>query len=176
MGKGRGLALYPQELDVGGHLHDFIGSEQIAAREVVAEAGVITGLAALGLEPGGFLADHLAQPFGRFKIIHPENLLHSRIGDEGICAFAVEVLELAHILQDRPDLQSIARHQTRRAVYGLQTAQGSKFTEQGRVGAFRLPMALRGAVGAAERSLSGREGALASASDLMPRLDALEDL
>lgn len=76
-------ALDAQELAIRWELHDFIWGEQIAAREVVAEAGAVTGLEAVGLEPGGFLADHLAQPFGRLEIIHTEDLLHPGIGNEG---------------------------------------------------------------------------------------------
>ena len=62
--------------------------QQIAARKVVREAGAIAGLEAVGLEPGSFLTDHLAQPFGGFKVIDPEDLLHPGIGNEGASAFA----------------------------------------------------------------------------------------
>ena len=119
---GGGLTLHAQELVFRAELHDFIGGEQIAAREVVAEAGAITGFEAVGLESGGFLTDHLAQPLGCLKIIHSEDLLHPGIGNECARAFAVEVLELAHILQNGPELQPIARHQPHGALHGLQTA------------------------------------------------------
>ena len=121
MGQRRGLALNTEKLQPRRHLHDFIGGEKIAAREVVGEAGIVTRLVAVGLEPGGFLADHLAQPFGRFKIIDPEDLLHPGIGDEGASTFAVEIAELAHILQDGPELEAIARHQAHGALYSFQT-------------------------------------------------------
>ena len=62
-----------------------------------------------GLIAGGFLSHHLAQPFRRLKIIHPKDLLHPGIGDEGSRPFAVEVLELAHVLQNRPELKPMAR-------------------------------------------------------------------
>lgn len=41
----------------------------------------------VGISPGfktdGFLSHRLAQPFGRLKIIHPEHLLHTGVGNEG---------------------------------------------------------------------------------------------
>ena len=105
----RGLSLNPQELVFRAKLHDFIRGQQIASGEVVADAGRITRPVAFGLIAGGFLSHHLAQPFRRPKIIHPKDLLHPGIGDEGARPFAVEVLELAHILQDRPELKPMAR-------------------------------------------------------------------
>ena len=156
MRDGGGLPLDANELAIRRKLHDFIGGQQIAASEVVREAGTITGLEAVGLEPGGFLADHLAQPLGRLEVIHPEDLLHPGIGDEGASAFAIAVLELALgsarsaakrstgafpgsclTLQDRPELKPVACHQPHGALYGLQTAQGGKFIDQESAGALR---------------------------------------
>ncbi len=145
---GGGLTLHAQELVFRAELHDFIGGQQIAAREVVAEAGAVTGFEAVSLEPGSFLADHLAQPLRGFKIIHPEDLLHPGIGNERRRALAVEVLELAHVLQDRPELQPIARHQPHGALHGLQTAQSGKLVQQeqrGRLEALCAPLSACGA-------------------------------
>ena len=94
-------------------------SEGIARREAVC------------LESGNFLADHLTQPLGRLEVVPPKYLLHPGIGDEGASAVAIEVLELAHVLQDRPELKPVACHQPHSALYGLQTARaGNAWTQE----------------------------------------------
>ena len=130
LGDCRGLSLNPQELVFRAKLHDFIRGQQITSGEVVADTGRITRSVAFGLIAGGFLSHHLAQPFGRLKIIHPKDLLHPGIGDECSRPFAVEVLELAHVLQNRPELKPIARHKPHGAFHGLKTAQSSEFIQQ----------------------------------------------
>ena len=130
LGDCRGLSLNPQELVFRAKLHDFIRGQQITSGEVVADTGGITRPVAVRLIAGGFLSHHLAQPFRRLKIIHPKDLLHPGIGDEGARPFAVEVLEMAHVLQNRPELKPIARHKPHGAFHGLQTAQSSEFIQQ----------------------------------------------
>lgn len=87
-GEGCGIALNPQELKIGRHLHDLVRRKQIAPRNILRYRGRIAGLVALRLIACSFLTDHLAQPLGRFQIIHPKDLLHSSIGLAALRAVA----------------------------------------------------------------------------------------
>jgi hypothetical protein len=108
----RGLSLNAQKLVFRAELHNLIRGQQIASGEIVADAEGVAWLVAVSLISCGFLAHHLAQPFCRFKIIHPEDLLYPGIGDEGSGPFAIEVLKLAHVLQNWPELKAVTMIET----------------------------------------------------------------
>ena len=57
---------------MGRQLHEFVRGHQVARRDVVGGRGRIAGLVAFGLIAGGFPPDHLAQPFRRLEVIHPD--------------------------------------------------------------------------------------------------------
>jgi len=111
-------------------LHDFIGGQQIAAGDRGAGRRHVAGFEVLGLIPDRFLSHRLAQPLGRLEVVHAEDLLHPGIGDEGRGPCAVEIAKLAHVLQDRPELEAVARHQTHGALHRFQTAKGGELIEQ----------------------------------------------
>src|SRR3546814_20442694 len=56
---------------------------------------------------------------------------------EGAGAALVERAELVNVLQDRPELDAVARHQAHRPLDGFETAQRGKFIEQEQDGAGR---------------------------------------
>ena len=70
-------------------------------------------------------------------IVDPERLDHAGIGQEGPGALAIERAELVHVLEDRPELEAIARHQPHRALHRLQSAKHRELIEQEQLRAFR---------------------------------------
>ena len=84
--------------------------QQVAAGDAGRGAVELARLLADASIGRGLLADALAQPFGCLEIVDAEHLLDAGVGDEGAGPCAVEILQLAHVLQDRPELDAIARH------------------------------------------------------------------
>lgn len=56
-------------------------------------------------------------------IVDPERLDDAGVGHERAGALAIVGAELVHVLEDRPELEAIARHQTHRAFDRLQSAK-----------------------------------------------------
>src|SRR3546814_4806799 len=70
-------------------------------------------------------------------IVDPEYLQDAGVRQEGAGAALVERAELVNVLQDRPELDAVARHQAHRPLDGFETAQRGKFIEQEQDGAGR---------------------------------------
>ena len=92
----RGLTLDAQKLEFRRELHDFIGGQQVTAHDAGAGCRHVAGFVAFRLITDDALPHRLAQPLGRLKIIHAEDLLYPGIGHEGRGACAVKIAELAH--------------------------------------------------------------------------------
>ena len=112
---------------IGGERHDFVGVHEIAGGEVLGLAqgsfGVFDHHVLFAL-PAGFIGDRFAphrfgQHIGSVIVIDPERLQHPGIRQECPRTGSVEASQLVDVLQDRPELQAVARHQTHCALDGL---------------------------------------------------------
>src|SRR3546814_13910010 len=79
-----------------------------------------------------FLAEQSRDELGAIEICDPEDLQDAGVRQEGAGAALVERAELVNVLQDRPELDAVARHQAHRPLDGFETAQRGKFIEIGR--------------------------------------------
>ena len=77
------LALNAQELEMRRELPDFIRGPEILADNGRADRQHGTGFVAFRPLAVGFLSHRLAQPFGRLKVVHLENLLHPALATNG---------------------------------------------------------------------------------------------
>src|SRR3546814_5824462 len=82
-----------------------------------------------------FLAEQSRDELGAIVIVDPEYLQDACVRQEGAGAALVERAELVNVLQDRPELDAVARHQAHRPLDGFETAQRGKFIEQDQDGA-----------------------------------------
>ena len=63
-------------------------------------------------------------------IVDAKDLQDAGVAQEGAGALAIGGAELVDILEDRPELDAIARHQAHGALDGGQVAEGGEFIQQ----------------------------------------------
>jgi hypothetical protein len=127
-----------QQQRIGGELHDLVGVHEIARGEVLGLAkgsfGVFDHHILFAL-PARFIGDRFAahrlrQHIGGIKVIDPERLKDTGVGQECPGALPIQTAELVDVLQNRPELQAVSGHQAHCALDGLQPPERGKLIEQ----------------------------------------------
>lgn len=83
-----------------------------------------------GLELDGFVAEEIGDEPRGLVIVDPEDLEHAGIREERAGAGAVGGSELVDILEDRPELEAVASHETHGPFDRGETAEACELVEE----------------------------------------------